>query len=271
MNRDGYVVRWNLGSGAMRLVALVVVLGMVGIAWATGSCGSNDEGLIRVYAASSLSEAFLEAADNYEALSKDSGVSITFGSSATLATQVAEGAPASIFASANEEQMLRVVAAGRIDTYSPLATNSLVIASASSRALTFKDLAEPGVRLVIGAKDVPIGAYAREAITKAGLSGAYGPRFADRVLANVRSEEANAGAVVAKLQLGEADAAIVYATDTLNRPGITSIAIDPRFNVTALYLVGLIRGSGGEARQFLDFLLGPEGQAILAKHGFGRP
>lgn len=271
MNRDGAVSWWFLGSGAMRLVTLLLVLGLVGIARASGLCGSSGEDSLRVYAASSLSDAFMEVADNYNALSKHSRVSNTFGSSATLATQIAEGAPASIFVSANADQMQRVVAAGRIETYSPLATNSLVIASASSRVLTFNDLGKPGVRLVIGAKDVPIGAYAREAIARAGRSGTYGTTFEERVLANVRSEEGSAGAVVAKLQLGEADAAIVYATDTLNRPGLTTITIEPQFNVTAHYFVGLVRGSDGEAQQFLDFLLGAQGQAILAKHGFGPP
>lgn len=248
---------------------LLLGLGFLGIVQATALCRSDAT--IQIYAASSLSEALLEAARDFEALPGGATVSPSFGSSATLATQIVEGAPISVFVSANEDQMLRVVTAGRIGTYSAVATNSLVVASVSSRVLAFKDLGEPGVRLVIGAPDVPIGVYAREAIANAERSGEFGPGFERRVIANVRSEEANAGAVMAKLQLGEADAAIVYATDLLNRPGLGTIAIESRFNVTAHYFVGLIGGSSDGAHRFVDFLLGPKGLAILAKHGFGPP
>jgi molybdate transport system substrate-binding protein len=258
-------------SGGVRRAILLIALVVLGLLQATSRCGPDSQATVRIYAASSLAEALLEVADDYNAQSKRNEVSTTFGSSATLATQITEGAPASVFISANEEQMQRLIDAGKVDSFVSLATNSLVVASTNTWVRSFQDLAEPGVRLVIGAKDVPLGAYAREAITKAGRSGVYGPAFAERVFANIRSEEANAGAVVAKLQLGEADAAIVYATDIMNRPGLTSITIEPQFNVRACYVIGVVRGSGSGARQFLEFLLGPHGQAILAEHGFGPP
>ena len=253
------------------VVRAVAVLGALGFFSASVSCGSDHSANIRVFGASSLAGALGEATTNFESNHPGVKVTLTLGSSAMLATQIIEGAPASVFVSANEAQMQRLSAAGEIVEQFPLVSNSLVILSSSARIRSFADLAQPGVRLILAARDVPLGTYAREAIARASQSQQFGPGFEEKVLGNLRSEEGSAGAVVAKLELGEADAAIVYASDTFNRPGLSAVSIPPEFNVVARYPIGVVRGGGTWAEQFVEFLRSPNGQSIFAKYGFAPP
>ncbi|MBA4181573.1 MAG: molybdate ABC transporter substrate-binding protein [Anaerolinea sp.] len=240
------------------------------------ACGAGDRGTpeLRVYAAASLTDAFTEVAKQFEAAHPGVGVALNFGSSSTLAAQINEGAPADVFAPASAAQLAELAAGGRVESGRIFATNSLVVAAAKESPVeSFRDLARPGVRLVLAGKDVPAGEYAREALRKASTPEGYGTSFAASVLANLKSEEVNVRAALTKVELGEADAAVVYVTDLGAARGVRSVAIPAEFNVVAEYPVALVHGANGRqlAEAFVAYLLSPEGQAILARHGFGPP
>ncbi len=252
-------------------------LGAAGIAAAAlslAACGDDGERreTVTVFAAASLTDALGELAAAFEARNPGVTVRVSFAGSATLRTQVLEGAPADVFASASPDEVEALKAAGLVVEERGIATNTLVVAIAEDAGLriaAFEDLAGPGLRLVLAAAEVPAGRYARESLALADASGGYGPGFAARVLANVRSNEANVRATLAKVELGEADAAIVYASDLAGRApeGVRAVAIPERFQVAAEYRIALL-SEGDAAQAFMAFVTSPEGEAVLARHGF---
>ena len=226
---------------------------------------------LTVFAASSLTEAFEEIATAFEA-QHGVRVLLSFGGSSTLATQIGQGAPADVFASADEDQMRVVVDEGLTASALQFAGNRLVvITTEDSNVTSLEGLADPGVQLVLAAPDVPVGNYAREALSK--MNRVYGADFSERVLANLVSEEPNARQVALKVELGEADAAIVYATDVAVTERVRTLAIPDDLNVSATYLIAALLGGAQpeRARAFVDFVLSDEGQAILTKRGFQAP
>ena len=239
-------------------------------ALALGACGDGAEPTetITVFAAASLTDAFGELAEAFEAEHPGVTVRLSFAGSATLRTQVLEGAPADVFASASPDEVAALEGAGLVVEERGLATNSLVIATTEGGIEGFEELDGPGLRLVLAAEDVPAGRYARESLALADGDGAFGPDFARRVLANVRSNETNVRAALAKVELGEADAAIVYASDLRAAgEGVRAVAIPERFQVAAEYRIALLSESDA-ARAFVAFATSPEGAALLARHGF---
>jgi len=223
-----------------------------------------------VFAASSLTEAFEEVATSFEAQHPGVHVVLGFGGSSTLALQLLQGAPADVFASADPEQMQRVADAGLLANGAvTFARNRLVVLAAPTAGLTtLEDLARDGVLLVLGAPDVPVGAYARKTLAR--LEARYGDGWAERVLANVVSEEPNVRQLVAKLVFGQADAAIVYATDALVAPDLTVLEISDPCAADAVYPIAALDRSERDvlAEAFVAFTMAPEAQAILARHGF---
>jgi len=235
-----------------------------------GACGDGEEPkeTITVFAAASLTEAFGELAAAFEAEHPGVTVRLSFAGSATLRTQILEGAPTAVFASASPDEVAALEAGGLVVEERALATNTLVIATREDGVEGFRDLAEPGLRLVLAAEDVPAGRYARESLALADADGVLGRDFAELVLANVRSNEANVRATLAKVELGEADAAIVYASDLRAADeGVRAVAIPERFQVAAEYRIALLSESDG-ARAFVAFATSPQGMATLARHGF---
>ncbi len=238
------------------------------VALALGACGGDSsEEEITVFAAASLSDAFGELAIAFEAQHPDVAVRLSFAGSAALRTQILEGAPADVFASASPDEVEALEAGGLVRDQRALASNTLVVATRDDDIGSFEDLAAPGVRLVLAGEDVPAGRYARAALVLADGDGAYGEDFAGRVLANVRSNEANVRAALAKVELGEADAAIVYATDLAAADGVRAAPVPDRFQVAAEYRIALLSGSDA-AEAFVAFATSPEGTAVLARHGF---
>lgn len=253
------------------------------IAAAVAGCSSEDSsptasgpaGDVTVFAASSLTNAFTEIREAFEAEYPGVNVTFNFAGTPTLRTQLEQGARADVFASADRAQMERAVASGVIHgKLTEFVTNRLVVITpAGGRVQSLADLAEPGVLLTLALPAVPAGAYAREAL--ASLSGTNGlpADFADRVLANLVSEETNVRQVVAKVALGEADAGIVYQTDATfeGRDNMETIEIPAEANVAAAYIIAPVDGSTNPVTgaAFIDFVLSTEGQAILAEHGFG--
>jgi molybdate transport system substrate-binding protein len=150
-------------------------------------------------------------------------------------------------------------------------TNKLVVilpANNPAALEKLEDLAKPGIKLVLAAETVPVGNYARQALDK--MNGSFGADFKDKVLANVVSNEDNVKQVVAKVQLGEADAGIVYVSDVVAAPELKSIEVSADLNVIAKYPIAPLTKSekADLAAKFTEYVLSPEGQAVLQKWGF---
>lgn len=232
-------------------------------------------GDVIVSAASSLTEAFTDIARAFEAKYPGAKVRLNFASSATLATQINEGAPADVFAAADRAQIDAVTAEWKASSGKVIALNRLVIAKpkGSTAVSTYADFAKPGLKLVLAADGVPAGDYAARSLDAADRAGVFGANFRARVMANVKSREPNVRAVLTKVQLGEADAAIVYSTDVGAAPEVEAVAIPDAYNVDAEYVIAPLRSgknpSGGAL--FVAFVLGAEGRALLEARGFTMP
>jgi len=258
----------------------LVLLILLGAGMLAG-CGPSDVGAapsdpqeseLLVFAATSLTDAFDELAAAFEDQHPGLTVVPNYGASSQLAIQITEGAEADIFASANEAQMAKVQEADRIDGEPVLfVTNRLVIITPADNPAgitTPVDLAQPGVKLVLAAPDVPIREYSDQVIAKLGDAA-----FQQAVYANLVSEEANVRQVVTKVALGEADAGIVYTSDITPEmaDALSQIAIADNFNVIAQYPIAQVSDApnAAAAQAFIAFVLSDEGQAILARWGFG--
>jgi molybdate transport system substrate-binding protein len=203
-------------------------------------------------------------------------VRFNFAGSPTLRTQIEQGAAADVLATADEPNMQDAYASHLVvDAGQAFAGNTLVIIVPKDNpghVATPSDLAREGLKLVLAQDGVPAGDYARAAIDKMAGDPAFGPSFSERVLANVVSNEPNVKAVVAKVQLGEADAGIAYATDVT--PGVASdvdtVAIPGAYNVVVSYPIAVTTEATRSltARAFIDYVLSDAGQAILRGYGF---
>jgi molybdate transport system substrate-binding protein len=240
----------------------------------------NAEEELTVFVAASLTGALTDIAKQYEILYPNIRIITNFDGSQALRTQIEQGADADLFLSANTKQMNALRDQGLMENGSItlFAKNKLAVitpASNPGNITTLHDLARPGIRLVIGTKDVPVGDYARQILNKMANDPAYGPSYNTSVLANVMSEETAVTGVVAKVLLGEADAGIVYTSDITpeNRDRFIVITIPDTFNVIAEYPAGIVAASQHkeEAAAFLAHLRGEQGRATLAKYGFALP
>ncbi|AWT37719.1 molybdate ABC transporter substrate-binding protein [Deinococcus arenae] len=230
---------------------------------------------LTVFAASSLTDAFTEIGRAFDARTGHR-TTFQFAGSQVLRTQLAGGARADVFASANDAQftpLLGSVLGGR----EVFARNRLTVIAplGSAKVRSVRDLAGSGVRLVLAAPNVPVGEYTRRLLAAVDQAGTYGKDFSARTLRNVVSEEGNVRQVALKVSLGEADAAVVYASDVtpaLKRT-VRVVPLPTRFNQTAAYPLGIVRGSANAdaARAFAAFVKGREGQAILRRWGFLSP
>jgi len=249
-------------------VLLLTVLLAAGIA-----CGGDDDEF-SVFAAVSLRAALEEVAAGFQAEGGDVDITFNFAASQQLRFQIEQGAPADVFVSADRAQVALLVDGGLVEGEPvSFAGNRLVVAVAEGNpgeVATLADLSMPGLRLVTAGEAVPLGSYAHRAL--AALAIEYGDDFAERVRANIVSEEENAEAVVGKVELGEADAAFVYATDRarLEEAGATIIEIAGRYQPEVAYLAAAVKGSDrpGLARDFVDFLTSDAAQRIFMEHGF---
>lgn len=229
---------------------------------------------LTVFAAASLTDAFIEIGKNFEATRPGVTVTFNFAGSQTLRTQVEQGAPVDVFASASGKEMDTLVAGKFVAEGTPqiFLTNKLVVllpANNPASLQTLEDLARLGIKLVLAAEEVPVGNYARQSLEK--MNASFGADFKHKVLANVVSNEDNVKQVVAKVQLGEADAGIVYTSDVVAALDLKSIEIPVDLNVITKYPIAALTASPNAnlAADFIAYVLSPEGQAILTKWGFG--
>lgn len=228
---------------------------------------------LTVFAASSLTDAFTQIGAAFESANPDVVVTLNFSGSQALRTQIEEGAPVDVFASASAKEMDALVTSHFIAQDAPrifLANKLVVILPGGNTAAleNLNDLARPGVKLVLAAEEVPVGNYARQALDK--MNDSFGNDFKEKISANVVSNEDNVKQVVAKVQLGEADAGIVYMSDAMAAPDLKTIEIPAELNIIAKYPIAPLTKSvhADLAARFIDYVLSAEGQAILQKWGF---
>jgi molybdate transport system substrate-binding protein len=230
---------------------------------------------LTVFAAASLTDAFKEIGKDFETVNPGVTVTFNFAGSQTLRTQLEQGAVADIFASANHSEMDTAVKDNLVasDTPQDFVTNTLTVILPTgnpANILSLQDLSKSGNKLVLADKSVPAGKYALQILDTMGKDPAYGSDFSPRVLANVVSYETDVKQVVAKVHLGEADAGIVYISDSIAAPELKTIEIPANFNVVARYPVAALTQAPnpGLAGDFIAYVLSSDGQAILKKWGF---
>mgnify|MGYP000288819885 CR=1 FL=1 len=254
----------------LKRVAVLMVVLLLGLQ------GVRAQQTLTVFAAASLTDAFTEIEGAFEAANSGVDVVYNFGSSSTLATQIVEGAPGDVFASANSRQM-RVVRDAELLAGSPrtFVKNRLVLIVPADNPANIQglgDLDHPGVRLVLAAPDVPVRDYTDTMLERMAASPLYGEEYRTAVLANVVSEEDNVRQVVAKVLLGEADAGIVYVSDVTPDASTQVIAfpIPDALNTIATYPIGILSSSANAelAQVFIDYLLSDEGQDTLVRWNF---
>ncbi len=228
---------------------------------------------LNVYAAASLTDAFNEIGKAFEALHPGVTVALSYAGSQILRAQIEQGAPVDVFASANSKEMDTLVSDKRVDSSAPqiFLTNQLVVIlppNNPANLSSFQDLDKPGLKIVLAASSVPAGAYALQVLDS--LNAEYGADFKVKVLANVVSNETDVKQVVAKVQLGEADAGIVYVSDAIAAPQLQKISIPANVNVVAKYPIAPLIDSPNSdlAKQFIVYVLSSDGQAVLKKWGF---
>jgi molybdate transport system substrate-binding protein len=239
------------GATIFAAAILLVALAVAGTARAQSSASP-----LSVYAAASLTEAFkdYDAAQQY-----------SFAGSNVLETQIRQGAPADIFASASPVNSQRLFAAGLVDRPVTFTANRLALIVPKSNPSGLKsvyDLKSKDVKLVVAGAAVPVGSYTRTVLKKMGLSG---------VLAKVVSQESDVKAVTGKVALGQADAGFVYVTDARAvSDQVTLIRIPAWAQPRLRYEIAVVSTTGNKAaaHAWIKALLAPKGQAALKKAGF---
>ena len=249
----------------MRLVAGVTA------AFAITSCSpgqqtsSSAPTQLRILAAASLATVMPKLATAYDADHPGTSFQFAFAGSSTLASQIVNGAPADVFASADSQNMTRVTTAGLADgAPTTFATNTLEIVAAKGNPKKIHglpDLARPGLVVVLCAPDVPCGGYAQQSLRAAGVT------------VHPASLETDVSSVLRKVQLGEADAGIVYTTDVRGANSVSGVPIPDRLNIMAIYPVAALKSAHDRAaaRSFVSFLGSPVARQVLRDAGFHTP
>src|SRR5207248_11545024 len=230
------------------------------------AAGQKPSGEVTVFAASSLTESFTAVAKQFEKKQPHVTVKFDFDSSANLAAQIQQGAPADVFASADEANLQKAVDSGDVTTKPVVfAKNRLEIAGEKGNPKKLKglaDLAKSGLVVVLCADAVPCGKYAAQAFANAGVS------------VSPASKEENAKATLSKVSLGEADASVVYVTDVKAAKGeVSGVKIPDRQNVIATYPIAVTKENRGSAaaKAWVQFIQSKAAQTMLRKFGFLPP
>jgi molybdate transport system substrate-binding protein len=232
---------------------------------------------LAIYGAASLKGALDEARTAYEADVPGVTLTISTDSSSALETKIEQGAPADVFLSADMENPQKLVDKGLSDGPAvPFAGNKLAIivpASNPAAIRTPADLAKAGVKVIAAGDAVPITRYASQLVANLAMEPGYPADFVALYTANTVSKEDNVKAVVAKIELGEGDAGIVYATDAATSTRVATVDVPDSANVLASYAGVVVKASTNAvaAQAFLTWFAGPAGQAILTSFGFLLP
>ena len=260
------------GVAAMALAASLTACGASGSsgssaagAVSTPGASARVTGTVTVLAAASLKEAFTTLGALFEKEHPGTKVVFSFGPSSGLAQQVNQGAPADVFASASPKNMDQVVHAGGASAVKPFATNQMEIAvpvANPARISGVKDLARPGVKVALCQSQVPCGATAAKVFDKAGIK------------VTPVTQEVDVKSVLAKVDLGEVDAGVVYVTDVRSAKGkVRGIEIPADVNASTSYPIATLAKAPNPvaAQAFTALVLSPAGQAVLTADGFAKP
>ncbi len=263
-------------ASAIVLAVLVLVVSLVGCGGgsAGGSGGEQEDDTLTVFAASSLTDAFGELAKTFEEDNPGVEVRQSFESSTTLLAQIRQGAPADVFASAAEEEMEAAVKDGLVagDPEVFVKNREVIMVPEANPAniRSLRDLAKPGIKLVLAQEGVPAADYAVEILGKA--NARYGRGYKEDVLSNVVSREADVRAAVGRVALGDADATLGYASDFTPdiRERVEVIEIPEELNIVATYPIAALKTSHNPelARKWVDLVVSEEGQRVLEEWGF---
>jgi molybdate transport system substrate-binding protein len=251
-----------------RLAAVLAVAALL-----LAACGGDDNtssggpsgppNEIKVFAAASLTAAFTKIGQDFTVANGGTRVTFNFAGSQALATQIQQSAPADVFASADVPNMDKVKdLAGNPKVFASNLLQIVVEKGNPKNVKTLDDLADPALKVVLAAPDVPAGKYAAQILGKAGVT------------VKPVSQEDNVKAVVTKVSLGEADAGIVYVTDvTAGGDKVEGIDIPKAQNVTATYPIATVQASKAQdkAQAFVDLVLSDQGQQVLEQYGFLPP
>ena len=259
------------------MFACMLVVALAGCGVGGGDAGGGDEeqgGTLTVFAASSLTDAFGELARTFEERNPGVEVRQSFESSSTLLTQIQQGAPADVFASAAEEEMDAVakddLVAGEPEIFVRNREVIMVPRDNPAGIESMRDLASPGTRLVLVEDGVPAADYAMEILGKADAE--YGGDFKRNVLSNVVSREADVRASVSRVALGDADATFGYASDYTPdiRDRVRVVEVPESLNIVATYPIAVLQDAKnpGLAREWVELVVSEEGQSVLEKWGF---
>ncbi len=274
-----------MGSGARFILTLVrgfvfsclLVAALSGCGGGSGAAsggGQERGGTLTVFAASSLTDAFGELARIFEEQNPGVEVRQSFESSSTLLTQIQQGAPADVFASAAEEEMDAAakdgLVAGEPEIFVRNREVIMVPRDNPAGIESMRDLASPGTRLVLAEDGVPAADYAMEILGKADAE--YGGDFKRNVLSNVVSREADVRASVSRVALGDADATFGYASDYTPdiRDRVRVVEVPEGLNIVATYPIAALQDAKnpGLAREWVELVVSEEGQRVLEKWGF---
>ena len=265
-------------------VLLLMLMVVSGLAMASLSgCGQSSSGVgggseegktLTVLAASSLTDAFGELSKTFEKRNPGVEVRQSFESSSTLLTQIQQGAPADVFASAAQDEMDTAIneglVAGEPEVFVKNREVIMVPKDDPANIRTLQDVAKPGVRLVLAQADVPAADYALEILSKA--NNTYGGSFKHDVLSNIVSREADVRASVNRVVVADADATFGYASDYTPdiRERVQLIEIPKDLNIVATYPIAATKDAKSPqlAQQWVELVLSEEGQRVLKKWGF---
>jgi molybdate transport system substrate-binding protein len=261
------------------LMSAIMLVGLTGCGQGSNSSGSDggdkkQGGTLTIFAASSLIDAFGELGKTFEKQNEGVEVKQSFESSSTLLTQIQQGAPADVFASAAQEEMDTAVkdglVAGKPEVFVKNREIIMVPHDNPANIKEFRDVANPGVRLVLAQKDVPAADYALQILDKANAQ--YGSDFKKAVLSNVVSRESDVRASVNRVVVGDAGATFGYASDYTPdiRDRVKVIPIPPDLNIIATYPIAALEDakSPGLAKKWVDLVTSKEGQRVLKKWNF---
>jgi molybdate transport system substrate-binding protein len=228
------------------------------------ACGAQaSTGSLSVFAAASLTDAFKALGAAFEKDHAGVNAHFNFAGSPTLVTQIEQGAKADVFASADTPNMEVLSSDGLVDGGAEVLAHNvleIVVAPGNPKGIaSLADLARPGLVYISAGPTVPAGKYALQALAKAGVA------------AKPKSLETDVKSVISKIELGEADAGIVYVTDVRAAGDrVQGVPIPDRYNVVATYWIARVRGApnGDSGRAFVDYALSSSGQATLESFGF---
>ncbi len=255
---------------------LRIALAMLGMPGLIDAPVDRDPSTLIVYAGASLTDAFRELGLAFEASHPGLKVRFNFAGSQQLAAQIEQGAPVDVFVSADQRWMSYVTEKGLVEGEATIFVRNRLVAivprTNPARIGRLQDLARRGTKVVVAAEAVPVGTYTRDALQNLAGAPGFPPEYDRRVLANVVSQEENVKGVVAKVQLGEADAGVVYRSDVT--PAVSRYVrvfeIPDPYNEIASYPIAVLKAARNAeaARAFVDLVSSDTGQRVLLRHGF---